>query len=638
MVFAYQFDVAGVMVILTSLICAWIRPRLIKNFSIYLKLLIVLAILYNVLDIITSVLIQIANPRTYYVTYFLLICYFVVLFMVPYRATLYFYELCGEKGKSILLRVPLLIMLFLGTVGNIFFDFFFKLDKETMIYSHGVGLYVTFFYYIVCAFSVGDCALKHKRYLGGIRLRLLLAIFFITIIDVVYQIFLPQQSLTGLVIALSVAMAVVVFCFIDVTDDELTGLNNRVGFIRSCDELMHKQDMTGYSMIKIQVYHMQELNERTGMDNGDKVLLMLAKNVKYCADIAKRKAICGRIGGDTFAILTDSEVSINALAKTTESEVVQNSLTGSDYVVSFYAGGYRLTEGDTDIDSMLDHAGYALKWVSGNFKTNVAFYENEIRHEDEHRKTVEHKVRTAITEKEFKVYLQPVYNSMTRERVSAEALVRWIDSKNQMINPGDFIPILEKNGFITELDLYILDEVCRMLRNWQDQGISIVPVSVNFSRVDVDHPSIVDDIVATVDKYGLDHSFIKIELTESAFNDNMSRIINVLQRLHDLGFPIMMDDFGSGYSNLNMFKDMPVDIVKIDMYFLRNIENSEKGMIVLESVVHMAKRLGLQIVVEGVETQQQYDYIRKLRCEMIQGYYFAKPMPSEIFPDQVTAG
>ena len=638
MIFEYHFDIAGIMVILASLLCAWIRPQLMKSFSISLKLLIVLAILYNLLDITTSILISIANPKTYYFTYGLLMVYFTVLFVFPFRALVYFYEVSGEKMESVVVKAAVVLMTVLGTVGNIFFDLFFKLDKKTMEYSHGVLAYITFLYYLLIVYYVMKCAIRHKRYLGKVRVRLLHAILGLAIFDIVYQVVLPRESLTGLIISLSVAMAVVVFCFVDVTVDELTGLHNRQGFIRACDELMHSSDITGYSMIKIQVYHMQELNERTGLENGDKVLLMLAKDVKYATEIARHKSVCGRIGGDTFAILTDSEISINTLSKSKVSDYIQNPLTGLDYAISFYAGVYRIKKGDTDIDSMLDHAGYALKWVSGNFKTNLAFYEDDIEREDEHRKSVEQKVRTAIAEREFKVYLQPVYNTMTRERVSAEALVRWIDSKNQMINPGDFIPILEKNGFISELDLYILEEVCRTLREWMDAGIDVVPVSVNFSRVDVDYPHIVEHIIGIVDKYHLEHSLIKIELTESAFNDNMIRIIEFLEKLHNSGFIIMMDDFGSGYSNLNMFKDMPVDIVKIDMYFLRNIENSEKGMIVLESVVHMAKRLGLQIVVEGVETQQQYDYIRKLRCDMIQGYYFAKPMPSEIFPDQVTAG
>ncbi len=638
MVFSYQFDVAGIMVILTSLICAWVRPKLIKSFSMYLKLLIVISIAYNVLDITTSILLQAANPKSWLITYVLLILYFFTLYMCPYRGTLYFYELCGENYKPLILRIFFYVMLAISTVGNVFWGWMFELDKATMTYTHGPFYYLTFAYYIVCAAFVGTCALRHKRYLGTIRLRLLIAILAITVVDIVYQSFFPEQSLTGLVIALTVAMVVVVFCFIDVTVDELTGLNNRTGFIRACDELMHTQDMTGYSMVKIQVYHMQELNERTGMDNGDKVLMLLAQNVLYCTQIAKKKAVCGRIGGDTFAILTSEEISINTLTKGGMSDFVTNPMTGLDYAISFYAGCYRLEPGNTDVDSMLDHAGYALKWVSGNFKTNIAFYDEDIRREDEHRKNVEQRVRNAISEKEFKVYLQPVHNTMTRERVSAEALVRWIDSKNQMINPADFIPILEKNGFITELDLYVLEEVCVTLRRWMDKGVEVVPVSVNFSRVDMDHPTIVEDITSIVDKYGLKHNLIKIELTESAFNDNMDRIIKVLTDLHNRDFVIMMDDFGSGYSNLNMFKDMPIDIVKIDMYFLRNIENSEKGMIVLESVVHMAKRLGLQIVVEGVETQEQYDYIRKLRCDMIQGYYFAKPMPSDIFQNQVTAG
>jgi diguanylate cyclase (GGDEF)-like protein len=638
MVYSNHFDIAGIMVILTSLICAWIRPKLMKNFSKYLKLLIMLSIAYNVLDFATILFLKMQNPATWFVTYFLLILYFVVLSMFPYRGALYFFEICGEEYNPLILRIPLYSMLLLSVFGNIFFDFFFRLDKETMEYTQGIGSYVVLFYYFFVAIMVADCAIKHKRYLGVIRLRMLVTLFCVTIFNIVYQILFPETSITGLVLALSVALLVVVFCFIDVTIDDLTGLNNKVGFVRACDELMHKQDMTGYSMIKIQIYHMQELNERTGMENGDKVLLLLAENVKKAADEAKHKAVCGRIGGDTFAILTDEEVTINTMAKASIQDFIQNPLTGLDYAVSFYAGGYRIEEGDNDIDSMLDHAGYALKWVSGNFKTNVAFYDEDIRKEDEHRKAVEQKVRNAILEREFKVYLQPVCNTMTRERVSAEALVRWIDSKNQMINPSDFIPILEKNGFITELDLYVLEDVCKMLRDWTDLGIDVVPVSVNFSRVDVDHAGIVEDIIAIVDKYELDHSLIKIELTESAFSENIGNIISTLTKLHDAGFVIMMDDFGSGYSNLNMFKDMPIDIVKIDMYFLRNIENSEKGMIVLESVVQMAKRLGLEIVVEGVETQEQYDYIRKLRCEMIQGYYFAKPMPSEIFPDQVTAG
>ncbi len=638
MIFSYHFDIAGILVILSSLICAWIRPKLIKIFSPNLKMLIVLALIYNTLDISTAILIKVANPDTWYLTYFLLELYFFVLFLFPFRASVYFFEMCEERISLKILRVFAIIMLILGSVGNIFFDLFFTLDTKTMVYDHGKFFYLTFIYYFICVYFVAECAIKHKRSLGKIRLRLLFTILAIIMLDFIYQVIFPMESVTGLVLSLSVAMAIVVFCFVDVTVDELTGLNNRTGFMRSCDELMHSQDMTGYSMIKIQIYHLQELNERTGMENGDRVIMMLAKDVKYCTDIAKHKSVCGRIGGDTFAILTDSEISINTLSKSNITDFVQNPLTGLDYTISFYSGVYRLQEGDTDISSMLDHAGYALKWVSGNFKTNVAFYEDDIRKEDEHRKSVEQKVRTAITEREFKVYLQPVYDTMTRERVSAEALVRWIDSKNQMINPADFIPILEKNGFITELDLYILDEVCHLIKQWDDAGLKVVPVSVNFSRVDVDHPRIVENIVEIVDKYGLDHRLIKIELTESAFNDNMTKIIEFLQKLHDQNFVIMMDDFGSGYSNLNMFKDMPVDIVKIDMYFLRNIENSEKGMIVLESVVHMAKRLGLQIVVEGVETQQQYDYIRKIRCDMIQGYYFAKPMPSEIFPDQVTAG
>ncbi|MCR5607115.1 MAG: GGDEF domain-containing protein, partial [Treponema sp.] len=188
------------------------------------------------------------------------------------------------------------LVLILGTFGNIFFNLFFSLDKGTMEYSHGRFFFITFIYYLISVYYVGACAIRHKRYLGKIRLRLLLAIIVVTVLAIIYQLAFPEESMTGLTIALSVAMAVVIFCFVDVTVDELTGLNNRKGFVRACDELMHSQDMEGYSMIKIQVYHMQELNERTGMENGDRVLLMLARDVKYCTDVAEHKSICGRIG------------------------------------------------------------------------------------------------------------------------------------------------------------------------------------------------------------------------------------------------------------------------------------------------------------------------------------------------------
>ena len=272
MQFSYQFDVAGIMVIMTSLICAWIRPKLMKSFSFSLKALILCAIAYNVLDSVTVFLLQIANPSTYYITYFLLILYFAVLFLIPYCAVRYFYELCGETPNWLFINGGIIIMLAVSTFGNIFFDLLFKMDRNTLYYDHGPMSWLTFVYYLVCSTAVGACAFRHTRYLGRIRKRLLITVFLITIFDLIYQSLIPEQSLTGLIIALAVAMTIVVFCFVDVTVDELTGLNNKTGFTRSCDELMHKQSMEGYAMVKVQVYHMQEPNERTGLENGDKVL------------------------------------------------------------------------------------------------------------------------------------------------------------------------------------------------------------------------------------------------------------------------------------------------------------------------------------------------------------------------------
>ena len=632
MVYDYQYDIAGILFILMAIICVLIRPGAFRAIGRNLRILALIAMIYNILDIVTSAIINMRNENLYVLCYVLLILYFTVLFLFPFQAAHFFFEICGETFPLPIMVIPFLLIESSLLIGNRFFGTFFILRNHPFVYFTGMSnkmVYVLYGFYSVMCFI---CAIRHSRYLGLIRRRLLITILIVTACSIVYRIYCPQVMITGLVMGISVASVMIVFYFVDVTRDELTGLNNRKGFQRACSELLHgHEDLNNYHMIKLQVYDIQGLNERLGFATGNRMLKRLSDEIRVFARSSKHQSICSRIGGDKFGILTDADFTSNFPMTMGLSEFLNDDTVPADYIVSLYAGIYDLDKNDEDVDGMLDRAGFALKKVLGNFHRNIASYEGVIRSEDERRKAVEQRVRGALQRGEFKTYLQPVHNAQNKARVSAEALIRWIDSEGRVVQPGEFVPILEGNGFIRELDLFILDSVCRMQRECLDNGTPVVPISVNVSRVDLRAASAVDDIIETVDRYRLPHNLIKIELTESAFVDDNELITRSLSRLHDEGFPIMMDDFGSGYSNLNMFKDMPIDIVKIDMIFLRGIEGSKNGMIVVESVVDMAKRLGLQTVVEGVETQQQYEFIRELGCEMIQGYYFSRPIPAEQF-------
>ncbi|MBQ7678642.1 MAG: EAL domain-containing protein [Butyrivibrio sp.] len=615
-----------------STICVIIRPGSLRIIGRNLRILAALAVAYNILDIATSFLINLRSSHYYVLCYVLLFMYFSVLFIFPFQATHYFFEICGEEFHLPFTVIPVFFMHLLLFMEDDRLGSFFILQRNPFAYYSGTATNLIYVYYAFYVVLVAFCAFRHSRYLGATRQRILLTTLLLVIVACIYRVIVPGRAITGLMMGMIVCAVIIVFYFVDVTRDPLTRLNNRSGFLRVCDELVHKQETVGYRMTKLQIYDLQGINERLGMEIGDELLIRTSQVLKHSVIGAEKPSICARIGGDTFGIFTPEELPSTSFLSMSLKEFIGDDRVPADYVVSFYAGVYHVDdENYDDIDGMLERADFALRKVLGNFYRNVAYYEGAIRVEDERRKAVEQRVRGALQRGEFRTYLQPVHDSRTRALVSAEALIRWIDSSGHTVSPSEFVPILENNGFIRELDMYMLENVCRMQRTWIDEGLTVVPISVNVSRVDLRFNDAVDDIINTVDRYHLDHRLIKIELTESAFVDDNNLITRSLTRLHNDGFPVMMDDFGSGYSNLNMFKDMPIDIVKIDMAFLKGIEDSKNGTIVVESVVNMAKRLGMQTVVEGVETQMQYDFIRSLGCEMIQGYYFSRPIPSEDF-------
>lgn len=266
----------------------------------------------------------------------------------------------------------------------------------------------------------------------------------------------------------------------------------------------------------------------------------------------------------------------------------------------------------------------------------LAVYNHEMWEKEVWERKVEDKMQTALDREEFQVYIQPKYHPSTEELVGGEALVRWISPEEGFISPGQFIPIFEKTGFVTKLDDYMISHTAKLQADWLAQGKKIVPISVNVSRAHFAQPDLAEHIKALVDVYPLPHKYIEIELTESAFFDDKNALLKTVKKLQEYEFEVSMDDFGSGYSSLNSLKDLPLDVLKLDAEFFRGDDFDTRGEIVVAEAISLAKQLHMKIVAEGIEKKEHVDFLAKQDCDMIQGYYFAKPMPAAEYQDRMS--
>ncbi len=298
-------------------------------------------------------------------------------------------------------------------------------------------------------------------------------------------------------------------------------------------------------------------------------------------------------------------------------------------------GVYRVEDNAMPIEAMCDRALLALRSVKKNFTQRYCVYEEKMRQSAMEEQQIVDEMEKALEQNEFKIYLQPQYHQLDMSFFGAEALVRWEHPTKGMISPGKFIPILEKNEYITVLDKYVLEEACKMQRDWLDKGLDIVPISINLSRRDMFKENLVSSICNIVDFYELDHKYINFEITESAFVEGHRRIIEVVEKIREQGFEVEMDDFGSGYSSLNALQDVPVDVLKLDMKFLMGDDENSKKSMILESVVRMVHQMGMKLIAEGVETVKQADYLRSIGCFFLQGFLFDRPMPVEEFEEKL---
>ena len=406
--------------------------------------------------------------------------------------------------------------------------------------------------------------------------------------------------------------------------DALTGLYSREFFYINVRELLHDKPDARYDLVIGDVEHFRVMNERWGRVKCDNFLRSLAKRL---SDTLPGCVMGGRVGADVLAFLLEHR---EATDWATLLDYADPDPFFSRFVVKY--GVYEDVDRDLTVASMCDRATLALSRVKKRFHRNVALFDETMRRKQVLEHQIEENMEASLANREFQIYYQPKHDLRADRTGGAEALVRWRHPQLGFIHPDDFVPLFERNGFVTQLDFYIWEEVCRELRRCLQQGLPMVPVSVNVSRLDFEIPDLAARIAALADRYGLDHSLLHIELTESMYTDDPERIVRALSELHENGFVIELDDFGSGYSSLTSLSTLALDVMKLDMSMIRHA-TATNDYSILRFAVLLADGMRLKTVVEGVETAEQVAALKVLGCDYIQGYYFSKPLPADLFEE-----
>ena len=400
--------------------------------------------------------------------------------------------------------------------------------------------------------------------------------------------------------------------------DDLTGLQNMRHFLISAKP--HIQEMWKAGKTPVLLYfnmrNLKAFNNRFGFHEGDILLQELARLIRGEFGMDRSS----RFESDHFAVYTELQGADQKLKRLFEKS---DKINGGNNL-PLKVGAYKLQDDGTNLSAACCRAKMASDSITEQTKSAVVYFTEDIMRQTAMHRHVLRCFEKALREEWVEVYYQPVIRTRTQTACGTEALVRWNDPMYGMISPGQFIPALEENGLVCQLDLYVVEQVCKNYRRLLDEGRNMVPVSVNLSRKDLLHADLVSTIDDILERYNVPRSFINIEITESAFVEGKEQIGRLIEQFHQLGYQVWMDDFGSGYSSLGVLKDCSFDELKIDMSFLSNF--TERAQKILRSVVHMAGEIGICTLAEGVETAEQYDFLKDIGCEKIQGYYFGRPM------------
>lgn len=417
--------------------------------------------------------------------------------------------------------------------------------------------------------------------------------------------------------------------------DSVTGLWNRVKFYQNAHEILEKNRDKTYLLIVLDINKFKFINNDFGSKVGDKILYVLGERIQ---DIFAEKGYFARNTADLFLILIEEkDYKPEMLEPLNQAIHFDNNGKRQYYKIVVKAGIRRILPGEdrTDLILYADQASMARKTIKDVSDKNQAYYDEKMKRTLERENAIEKKMESALADEEFQVYLQPKYDLRSEQVMGAEALVRWIDSEKGMVPPDEFIPLFEKNGFILKVDFYVYEEVLKRMARWKAEGKELICVSVNVSRVHISTADFFTNLNRLMEKYKIPKRYFELELTETIMGGEMGLIKTFIQECKKEGYKVSIDDFGSGYSSLNLLKELPVDILKIDKGFLDEAEESRRSNIIVEQVVEMAKRMEIKTLCEGVETKKQLSFLKRIGCDMAQGYLFSKPIPMEEFEKMI---
>ena len=418
--------------------------------------------------------------------------------------------------------------------------------------------------------------------------------------------------------------------------DALTGLYSREYFFSYAEELDRHHKKTPMDAILVNINHFHIINERYGKEYGNMVLRRVADNIRLM--LRKTGGIACRLEADTFLIYCRHSQYYTELMDRA-SEDLKKDVNASGNRLRLRMGVYSEVDKDLDIERRFDRAKMAADLGRNTYEQTISFYDSKLHESHLYSEHLLEDFQTALAQRQFLVYYQPKFDIRADVPVlaSAEALIRWKHPRLGMISPGVFIPLLEDNGLIQQLDHYVWREAAAQVCRWKDKFGVTVPVSVNVSRIDMYDPDLISIFRNIIEENRLSTREYHLEITESAYTDDSTHIIDTVKQLRRLGFRIEMDDFGSGYSSLNMLSTLPIDALKLDMKFIRTAFTGRKDTRMIELIIDIADYLKVPVIAEGVETEEQMSTLKNLGCDYVQGYYFSRPVPPEEFEPFITS-
>lgn len=417
--------------------------------------------------------------------------------------------------------------------------------------------------------------------------------------------------------------------------DELTGLMNLTGFTQTISSLMEHGIAHKYTVLYMSAYKFRIISRKYGYEVGNQAMVQISFKLKNMTHEMSSDQTVARLVNDNFAVLvrTSNLEKYLELLSNIELDLSMNR-ENIKQRIAFVVGVYSIKETDKNVQMPLEYAMAAYSISKQGEQADIIYFNEEIHNQFLREKDIETRMQEALENKEFVVYYQPKINLSNYCISGAEALIRWNDN-GQIVSPMEFIPLFERNGFICNIDFYVLNSVCQAIRTWLDNGFDVVPISVNFSKVHLANENFANEIVQMVKKYRVPTKYIEVEFTESANAEDTTLLTQAVDILKGYGIASSMDDFGTGSSSLSLLTSLPVDVLKIDKSLLETESISERERVIVSNIVHMVQDLDIDVIMEGVETVEQVEFLKQINCNLVQGFLFDKPLPKEEFEERL---